>query len=231
VELEKVRYLAFDCDWECAEEFEFENEHEYLAMVLSYFPNVEKVTINRIGPFHAPAESGNLVFLQTPSVDVMLYGGPDNAEDRDLFNCCRALVKWPDFNLFDWEEVNDYRRRRMARTGNFAESEELPPLPQIDWQFITTPGVEAKFQELVRLEAIKYEERERREEERERKREERRKKWQIQGELGKDRYNLRSENATRTGSVGNRGSRRVMQYSERDTVGGYSGRDTVRRIQ
>jgi hypothetical protein len=52
VELAAVRYLAIECDQSCAKFLNVENKEELIAMVLSYFPNLEKLTINRIGITH-----------------------------------------------------------------------------------------------------------------------------------------------------------------------------------
>jgi len=182
VELAAVRYLAIECDQSCAKFFNVENREELIAMVLSYFPNLEKLTINRIDTYHPPSDSEDLVFMRLLPKDVKIYDGPDDDDDSDLFHWLRYALEIEE--SFDPEKLQHYRARRMAKK----ENEELPPLPGIDYQIVTTRLIKERLQTLLRLEAAKLAKRKRRE----RKEELRNARYRAAYLTGEGRYNLRS---------------------------------------
>jgi hypothetical protein len=183
VELAAVRYLAIECDQSCAEFLNVENREELMAMVLSYFPNLEKLTINGMDAYHPISDSGDLVFMHLLPKDVKIYDGPDDDDDYDLFDWF-AYGLGIEEELFDPEKLRHYRARRMAKK----ENEELPPLPEIDCQIITTRLIKERLQALLHLEAAKLAKRKRRE----RKEELQKTRYRAAYLTGEDRYNLRS---------------------------------------
>lgn len=86
VELAAVRYLAIECNETCAEFLNVQDREELIAMVLSYFPNLAKLTMNRMDTYHAISDSGDFVFMYLLLKDVKTYDGPDDDKDYDLFD-------------------------------------------------------------------------------------------------------------------------------------------------
>jgi hypothetical protein len=120
-----------------------------LDPLLSYFPNLEKPTINRIDTYHSPSDSGDLAFMHLLPKDVKIYDGPDDDDDSDLSHWFRYDLEIEE--SFDPEKLHQYRTRRMAKK----EDEELSPLPEIDYQIITTRLIKERLQTLLCLEAAK----------------------------------------------------------------------------
>jgi hypothetical protein len=176
VELAKVRYLAVECDEDYAEALGFENTEEFLAMVLGYFPSLEKLTISSVDAYHSIEDSGDLVFMKPRPGAINRISGPlmhlrrprnytglfssapeDKDEDEELWDWFKYTCEPTTAGKVDLEELERYRRQHMAKKGNGGEKEELPPLPEIDWQIITTPAIKERVQTLLHLEAANRE--------------------------------------------------------------------------
>jgi hypothetical protein len=113
--------------------------------------------------------------------DVKIYDGPDDDDDDDLFHWFRYALEIEE--SFDPEKLHHYRAWRMAKK----ENEELPPLPEIDYQIITTRLIKERLQTLLRLEAAKLAKRKRRE-----RKEPQNTRYRAVYHTEEGRYNLRS---------------------------------------
>jgi hypothetical protein len=185
VELAKVRYLTIECNESCARNFNFDSKEEFLAMVLSYFPNLEKLTISRTDAFLNQSNTGDLVLMNLLSEKALVYHRPENDDDDDQLFCWFVYFYETGEGLFDSKKLERCRKEHMAKKGNGRETRELPPLPKIDCQIVTTPAIKERLQQRIQhLEAVNEAERKRRE----RKLELRK----TRHHAGEGRYNVRS---------------------------------------
>jgi hypothetical protein len=144
-ELEKVKYLALYIDFNMVYACRFDGEEEPLAMWLPSFPNVKKVTLNRLKSCHTMADSGTLVFTDPPSPDMGFYvHHHEYFGDKDVrLNFYNAYTPDTEVNL---QKLEKWRLEEYWVT----DPSLLPPLPELDYRMITTPRIKA---ELIKAEA------------------------------------------------------------------------------
>jgi hypothetical protein len=139
-ELEKVKYLALYIDFNMVYACRFDGEEEPLAMWLPSFPNVKKVTLNRLKSCHTMGDSGTLVFTDPPSPDMRFYvHHHDYFGDKDVrLNFYNAYTPDTEVNL---QKLEKWRLEEYWVT----DPSLLPPLPELDYRMITTPRINAEL--------------------------------------------------------------------------------------
>jgi hypothetical protein len=172
LELAQVRYLAIEAFLSLehghiflnllgggnplASQFRCQDTEDFLAMILSYFPNLEKLTVSATN--HSRLDRGELCFMplfpkQIEDADADEDGDHHEddfeTEDKELLRCFRDSFETEN-KLFDLEKLHCYREQRMANKEN-----GLSPLPQIDCQIITTPATRQTLQKMRLLKATK----------------------------------------------------------------------------
>jgi hypothetical protein len=135
VELAKVRYLAIVWNEIYAEELNLDGKEEFLAMVLSYFLNLERLTISNVDAFPSFSNSGDLVFMHLLLQEAEMYYHLKNFyslyDDYDLLDWWINSYETGE-ELFDLKKLERCRKEHMAKKGNGGENEELLPLLEID---------------------------------------------------------------------------------------------------
>jgi hypothetical protein len=122
VERAKVQHLAFEFQGVTfMNNHGFRNHEVFTANVLSYFLNVRKATISRVGPFHPIEESRDLVFMRPLPKDIRRFdyllgeiGDQDSVEEKTEYR----------MNVYDEREEGEFDSAE-SNDGESDNSESL----------------------------------------------------------------------------------------------------------
>jgi hypothetical protein len=140
--------------------FRCPDTEDFLVMVLSFSPNLEKLTVSATDDSHDRADRGDLCFMplfpkKIEDEDRDYYEDDDDyvddfeTEDEELLLYFRESFEIEN-KVFDLEKLQRYRKQRMANKEN-----GLSPLLEIDYQVITTSATRQKLQKMQPLKATK----------------------------------------------------------------------------